>query len=89
MTQGPLYHAGGRLIMWVPADWCEANAAHLCLIRTRRMRATVHAYLQPDDARLAAWLLRTGWRSGYGCTFVQHLPCGRRMWTLRVVRGSR
>lgn len=85
----PLYDAGGRLLAWVRADWCEAHAAHLRLVRTRRARAIARAYLRSDDGELVAWLERTGGCSNYGAGFLQHLDCGARAWALRGVRGSR
>lgn len=84
----PLYDAGGRLIMWVPADWCEANAGNLRIVRSRRGHPT-RAYLRSDDGELTAWLEATGRRSSYGTAYLQSLDCGRRAWALRGVRGSR
>lgn len=84
----PLYDASGSLIGWVTPEWCEEHAAHLRLIRTRRARAVVRAYLREDDSELIQWLERTGRRSDYGAAFVQHLD-GRVCWALRGVRGSR
>lgn len=89
MMQVPLYDASGRLLMRVAAEWAEANAGLLRLVRTRRARAVVRAYLRSDDSELVQWLEATGRRSGYGCAFEQQLPCGRRLWALRGVRGSR
>jgi hypothetical protein len=84
----PLYDAGGRLLGWVSAAWAEEHAAHLRLVRTRRARAVVRAYLKSDDSPLLAWLERTGRRSNYGAGFLQHLD-GRVCWALRGVPGSR
>lgn len=84
----PLYDAGGRLLAWVEPDWAEANAGNLRLVRTRRARAVVRAYLRADDGALVQWLERTGRRSNYGAAFLQHLD-GRVCWALRGTPGSR
>ena len=88
MTRIPLYDAAGHLLMYVPAEWAEENAGLLRLVRTRRARAVVRAYLRSDDSELVQWLEASGRRSGYGCAFEQKLPCGRRIWALRGTLGS-
>lgn len=89
MTRVPLYDAAGHLLMHVPAEWVEAHASLLRLVRTRRARAIARVYLRSDDSELVQWLEATGRRSGYGVAFEQQLPCGRRLWALRGVRGSK
>ncbi|MCS7041996.1 MAG: hypothetical protein NZR01_04315, partial [Bryobacteraceae bacterium] len=84
----PLYDTGGHLLAWVASEWCEAHAAHLRLVRTRRARAVVRAYLRADDAPLLAWLEASGRHSNFGEAFLQPLDGGR-CWALRGVVGSR
>jgi len=83
----PLYSDAGALIGWVAPEWAEAHAAHLRIVRSRRARAVVRAYLREDDGALVAWLEQSGRRSNYGAAFLQHLD-GRVVWALRGVRGS-
>jgi hypothetical protein len=84
----PLYSAAGGLLGWVAPEWCEEHAAHLRLVRTRRARAVVRAYLKPDSP-MTGWLEATARRSSYGAAFQQALPCGRRTWALKGTPGSR
>lgn len=84
----PLYSSAGGLLAWVEPAWAEAHAPHLRLVRTRRARAIVRAYLRSDDSDLVQWLERTGRRSSYGQGFLQHLD-GRVVWALKGVPGSR
>jgi len=82
----PCYDARGRLIGWMPSEWCERHAGNLRLVRSRR-GVLKRAMLRADDGAMVAFLEATGRRSSFGCAFMQTLGCGR-TWALKGVRGS-
>jgi len=83
----PVYSPAGKLLTFVPPEWCERHAPHLRLVRSKR-GALKRAMLRCDDGDLTAFLEATGRRSNFGAAFEQHLPCGRVVWALKGVRGS-
>ena len=82
----PLYGPDGRLIGWVPLEWCERHEGTLRVVRNRRGHLK-RAYLREHNDELTLWLQQTGRRSSFGTAFEQVLSCGR-VWSLRGVRGS-
>lgn len=83
----PVYSPQQELLAFWPAGQVERNG-NLRIVRTRRGRI-VRAYLRQDDSALLRRLIEERRRSGYGVAFEQQLPCGRRLWALRGVRGSK
>ena len=53
MPDIPCYGARGRLIGWMPAEWCERHEGNLRIVRNRRGHAK-RAYLRDDDGELVA-----------------------------------
>ena len=82
----PVYGADGRLLTFVPAEWCERHEGNLRIVRSRRGHPQ-RAYLRCDDGALVAFLEATGRRSNFGAAFMQTLSCGR-TWALKGIRGS-